>query len=74
MQADEMFKKLGYKMYEWNGWGFTYYTPKRRIHIMCDEPRGTVEENSYFVKPTKAEKEAIKQKIKEIKCTKQLYH
>lgn len=73
MTADLMFKELGYQSYEWQGYGVTYYKPKRRIHICYDfiilNP-GTVETDKGFVKPTKAEKEAIKQKLKEIRNAK----
>jgi len=54
-------------MYEWQGYGCTYYKPKRRIHILYEEPHGTVETENGFVNPTKAERDAIKLKIKELK-------
>lgn len=69
MTADMMFEDLGYKMYEWQGVGCTYYKQKRRIHFFYDDPRGTVENGNGYVQPNKKEKEAIKQKLKEIrKC------
>ena len=67
MRADKMFENLGYKMYEWQGYGCTYYKPKRRIHMHYEEPHGTVETENGIVNPTKAEREAIDKKIKEIK-------
>jgi hypothetical protein len=70
MTADIMFEDLGYKMYEYEGVGCTYYKPKRRIHFFYADPRGTVENGNGYVVPNKREKEAIKQKLKEIKCSK----
>jgi hypothetical protein len=67
MTADMMFEDLGYKMYEWQGVGCTYYKAKRRIHFFYADPNGTVENGNGQVNPTKVEKQAILQKLKEIK-------
>lgn len=67
MNADKLFENLGYKMYEWQGYGCTYYKPKRRIHFHYENPSGTVETENGIVNPTKAEREAIVKKIMEIK-------
>lgn len=67
MIADIMFEDLGYTKYEFKDVCCTYYKPKRRIHFFYSKPRGTVEDGNGLVKPTNAEKQAIDQKIKEIK-------
>lgn len=67
MEADMMFEDLGYKMYEWQGVGCTYYKPKKRIHFFYADPHGTVENGKGYIQPTKAERKAIELKIKEIR-------
>ena len=73
MKADEIFKKLGYKKLEWadkdgNIHTVTYSKHDRHIAIYVQEPTLCKVENRFEkVKPTPAEDDAIKLKIKELK-------
>lgn len=76
MQADDIFKDLGFKKLEWadykgNIHTVSYSKSNKRIVIFAQEPTLLKVENRVEkVKPTEKEDEAIKLKIKELQDAK----